>query len=218
MNENYDGRINLDGLWLRKNQLLQLAMCVGNYNLAEHYLCALLADAVVKGRREAIMEVNKVREHYGVMAFPLAENDLVGDEDLNGKTRLSAAEEKTINLFLSKTQEERIDVLRRCMNRLLTDYDLFNGARNWLAIFLVIRDRLMSGDLNQTEFIALAGQIAPDNFPEKWLMSKNTMKNFSREIIKEDRAREYYRMKRTPQRLLCNTFWGIIQETILTEI
>ena len=104
------------------------------------------------------------------------------------------------------------------MNRLLTDYDLFNGARNWLAIFLVIRDRLMSGDLNQTEFITLAGQITPDNLPEKWLMSKNTMKNFSREIIKEDRDKEYYRMKRTPQRLLCNTFWGIIQETILTEI
>ena len=66
MTKNFSEYIYLDGLWLRREQLLQLAMGVGNYAQAEHYLFALLADAVVKGKREAILEVNKVREHYGV--------------------------------------------------------------------------------------------------------------------------------------------------------
>ena len=31
--------IYLDGMWLKEEQLLKLAMNVGNYALAEHYLC-----------------------------------------------------------------------------------------------------------------------------------------------------------------------------------
>ena len=69
-------------------------MGVGNYAQAEHYLFALLADAVVKGKREAILEVNKVREYYGVKAIPLSDDDLEDDDDLQGKTRLTAADEQ----------------------------------------------------------------------------------------------------------------------------
>ena len=90
--------IFLDGMWLQEKQLLKLAMNVGNFALAEHYLCALLADAVIKGRREAIVEVNKVREHYGVNAIPLGKDDLLEDDDLQGKTRLTAADELTSRL------------------------------------------------------------------------------------------------------------------------
>ena len=190
MNEQNKELLYLDGMWLRQEHLLNLAMGVGNYALAEHYLFALLADAVIKGRREAIVEVNKVREHYGVRA----------------------------RLFLKMTREERLDVLRRSMRRLLADYHLFIYARHWLAIFLVVRDRLVGESLNQTNFLALACEITPDELPEKLRMGMNTMKNFSREIKESDRGEAYYRMKHNPQELLCDTFWSIIQETILTEI
>ena len=210
MTKNFSEYIYLDGLWLRREQLLQLAMGVGNYAQAEHYLFALLADAVVKGKREAILEVNKV--------IPLSYDDLEDDDDLQGKTRLTAADEQAKKLFLKMTREEKLDVLRRSMRRLLADYHLFNYARHWLAIFLVVRDRLVGESLNQTSFIDLASEITPDDLPEKLRMCKNTMKNFSREIKESDRSEVYYRMKHNPQELLCDTFWSIIQETILTEI
>ena len=218
MKEQNKELLYLDGMWLRQEHLLNLAMGVGNYAQAEHYLFALLADAVVKGRREAILEVNKVREHYGVKAIPLSDDDLEDDDDLQGKTRHTAADEQAKKLFLKMTREEKLDVLRRSMRRLLADYHLFNYARHWLAIFLVVRDRLVGESLNQTSFIDLASEITPDDLPEKLRMCKNTMKNFSREIKESDRGEVYYRMKHNPQELLCDTFWSIIQETILTEI
>ena len=209
--------IYLDGMWLKEEQLLKLAMNVGNFALAEHYLCALLADAVIKGRREAIVEVNKVREHYGVTAIPLSEDDLESDEDLKGKTRLTAADEQARKRFLNMSREDRLFVLRRSMNRLIADYHLFNYARHWLSIFMVVRDRLVGESLNQTSFLTLANEITPEGLPLKLRFGENTRKNMGREICEVDRGEVYYRMKRNPQKQLCDTFWDIVKDTILTQ-
>ena len=209
--------IYLDGMWLKEEQLLKLAMNVGNFALAEHYLCALLADAVIKGRSEAITEVNKVREHYGVMAIPLSEDDLKDDENLKGKTRLTAADEQARRRFLSMSREDRLCVLRRSMDRLIADYHLFNYARHWLSIFMVVRDRLVGESLNQTSFLTLANEITPEGLPLKLRFGENTRKNMGREICEVDRGEVYYRMKRNPQKQLCDTFWDIVKDTILTQ-
>ena len=209
--------IYLDGMWLKEEQLLKLAMNVGNFALAEHYLCALLADAVIKGRREAIVEVNKVREHYGVTAIPLSEDDLESDKDLNGKTRLTAADEQARKRFLNMSREDRLCVLRRSMNRLIADYHLFNYARHWLSIFMVVRDRLVGESLNQTSFLTLANEITPEGLPLKLRFGENTRKNMGREICEVDRGEVYYRMKRNPQKQLCDTFWDIVKDTIFTQ-
>ena len=209
--------IYLDGMWLKEEQLLKLAMKVGNFALAEHYLCALLADAVIKGRREAIVEVNKVREHYGVTAIPLSEDDLESDEDLKGKTRLTAADEQARKRFLNMSREDRLCVLRRSMDRLIADYHLFNYARHWLSIFMVVRDRLVGESLNQTSFLTLANEITPEGLPLKLRFGENTRKNMGREICEVDRGEVYYRMKRNPQKQLCDTFWDIVKDTILTQ-
>ena len=209
--------IYLDGMWLKEEQLLKLAMNVGNFALAEHYLCALLADAVIKGRREAIVEVNKVREHYGVTAIPLSEDDLESDEDLKGKTRLTAADEQARKRFLNMSREDRLCVLRRSMDRLIADYHLFNYARHWLSIFMVVRDRLVGESLNQTSFLTLANEITPEGLPLKLRFGENTRKNMGREICEVDRGEVYYRMKRNPQKQLCDTFWDIVKDTILTQ-
>ena len=209
--------IYLDGMWLKEEQLLKLAMNVGNFALAEHYLCALLADAVIKGRREAIVEVNKVREHYGVTAIPLSEDDLECDENLKGKTRLTAADEQARKRFLNMSREDRLCVLRRSMVRLIADYHLFYYARHWLSIFMVVRDRLVGESLNQTSFLTLANEITPEGLPLKLRFGENTRKNMGREICEVDRGEVYYRMKRNPQKQLCDTFWDIVKDTILTQ-
>ena len=217
MTKNLSEYIYLDGMWLKEEQLLKLAMNVGNFALAEHYLCALLADAVIKGRRGAITEVNKVREHYGVTAIPLSEDDLEDDENLKGKTRLTAADEQARRRFLSMSREDRLCVLRRSMDRLIADYHLFNYARHWLSIFMVVRDRLVGESLNQTSFLTLANEITPEGLPLKLRFGENTRKNMGREICEVDRGELYYRMKRNPQKQLCDTFWDIVKDTILTQ-
>jgi hypothetical protein len=204
-------------MWLKEEQLLKLAMNVGNYALAEHYLCALLADAVIKGRREVITEVNKVREHYGVTPIPLSEDDLEDDNDLMGRTRLTAADEQARRRFLNMPREDRLCVLRRSMDRLIADYHLFNYARHWLSIFMVVRDRLVGESLNQTSFLTLANEITPEGLPLKLRFGENTRKNMGREICEVDRGEVYYRMKRNPQKQLCDTFWDIVKDTILTQ-
>jgi hypothetical protein len=204
-------------MWLKEEQLLKLAMNVGNYALAEHYLCALLADAVIKGRREVITEVNKVREHYGVMPIPLSEDDLEDDNDLMGRTRLTAADEQARRRFLNMPREDRLCILRKSMDRLIADYHLFNYARHWLSIFMVVRDRLVGESLNQTSFLTLANEITPEGLPLKLRFGENTRKNMGREICEVDRGEVYYRMKRNPQKQLCDTFWDIVKDTILTQ-
>jgi hypothetical protein len=204
-------------MWLKEEQLLKLAMNVGNYALAEHYLCALLADAVIKGRREVITEVNKVREHYGVTPIPLSEDDLEDDNDLMGRTRLTAADEQARRRFLNMPREDRLCILRKSMDRLIADYHLFNYARHWLSIFMVVRDRLVGESLNQTSFLTLANEITPEGLPLKLRFGENTRKNMGREICEVDRGEVYYRMKRNPQKQLCDTFWDIVKDTILTQ-
>ena len=217
MTKNFSEYIYLDGMWLKEEQLLKLAMNVGNYALAEHYLCALLADAVIKGRREVITEVNKVREHYGVTPIPLSEDDLEDDNDLMGRTRLTAADEHARRRFLNMPREDRLCILRKSMDRLIADYHLFNYARHWLSIFMVVRDRLVGESRNQTSFLTLANEITPEGLPLKLRFGENTRKNMGREICEVDRGEVYYRMKRNPQKQLCDTFWDIVKDTILTQ-
>ena len=60
--------------------MLKLAMNVGSFALAEHYLCALLANAVIYGKRDVILKVNEVREFYHVPLIPLPEDKDEEDE------------------------------------------------------------------------------------------------------------------------------------------
>ena len=210
--------IYLDGMWLQEKQLLKLAMNVGSYALAEHYLCALLVDAVIKGRRQAVQEVNKVREKYGVSPIPLSDEDMEDDKELRGKTRVTAADEKARQIFLRMTEDERICVLRISMKRLIADYHLFIYARHWLGIYMVIRDRLEGQNLYAKRFIKYANGITPADWPDSLKMGLSTYKNFGREILEEDRGEVYYKMRSNPQKMLCDTFWDIVKEAILTTI
>lgn len=217
MNKDLKDYVYLDTMWLQEKQLLKLAMNVGSFQLAEHYLCAYLFDAVAKGKREALLEVNKVREHYGVAPIPLSDEDMRDDHELRGKNRVSASDIQAKKLFLKMTRDERIDVLRQSMKSLLSDYHLFIYTRHWLGIFMVVRDRLVGESLNLKNFMMLASEFCPDSLPEKLRYNENTRKNIGREINEEDRGEVYYKMKRNPQQTLCDTFWEIVKDTIFTQ-
>lgn len=207
----------LDGMWLQDKQLLKLAMNVGSFQLAEHYLCALLFDAVAKGKREMLVEVNRVREHYGIAPIPLSIDDMKDDRELRGKMRVGADDEEARALFLNMEQAERLEVLRVSMLLLLSDHHLFIYARHWLSVFMVVRDRLVGPSLSQVSFASLAIDISPKEMPQRLRFSDTTRKNLMRQIDNEERDEVYFKMKKNPQKRLCDTFWDIVKNTILTQ-
>ena len=126
MTKNFSEYIFLDGMWLQEKQLLKLAMNVGSFALAEHYLCALLANAVIYGKRDVILKVNKVREFYHVPLIPLPEDREEEDEAWHHTGLNCTADEQARFVFQKMTKEERRDVLKRSMSFLMTHYHLFN--------------------------------------------------------------------------------------------
>ena len=69
---------------------------------------------------------------------------------------------------------------------------------------------------NLSEYIYLDGMWLKEEQLLKLRFGENTRKNMGREICEVDRGEVYYRMKRNPQKQLCDTFWDIVKDTILT--
>lgn len=201
----------LDGIWMTKDQLLKMALKAGSYAFAEHYLFALLIDAFQTGRREVLKEINDVRQHYHVE--PLSLSDDLGND---GNEQDSAADKEAVKLFSKLSHEKKIETLTYSLLKFYDEH-LFTQTRHWLAIYLVVRDRFYNGSLKQTAFLKLVSEMALGDLPEALRMDKNTTKNFGREICDADREKAYYLMKHNPQADLCDAFWGIIKETILTQ-
>ena len=204
----------LDGMLLKEEHLVKLAMNVGNYAQAEHYLFALLAHGVVYGKQGMIEKVNEVREFYGVPKIPMVGNEVSRDcssqrDSLDDKARVA---------FRRMTIEERRKVLRSSLSLLRNNHHLFIYARHWLGVFLVIRDRLEGDSLKMKDFIDYACTIMPSDWPDSLRMGINTYKNFGREIDYNDKGEAYYDMDNCPQRELCETFWDIIKQMILTTV
>lgn len=204
----------LDGMLLKEEHLVKLAMNVGNYALAEHYLLALLAHGVVYAKQEVIEQVNDVREFYGVPRIPLAGNEISRVNRSNGKSM----DDKARAMFRKMTLEARRQVLRDSLSVLRTQYHLFLYARHWLGVFLVIRDRLEGYSLKMKDFINYANEILPADWPDHLKMGINTYKNFGREISFDDKHEAYYDMEHCPQKELCHTLWDIIKQMILTTV
>ena len=126
----------LDGMLLKEEHLVKLAMNVGNYAQAEHYLFALLAHGVVYGKHEIIEKVNEVREFYGVPKIPMAGNEVSRDFAKQG----DSLDNKARVVFRKMAIEERRKLLRSSLSLLRSNHHLFIYARHWLGVFLVIRD------------------------------------------------------------------------------
>ena len=206
--------VYLDGMWLKEEYLIQLAIGVGNFALAEHYLCAYLAHAVIFGNGDAIEKVNMVREHYQMPKIPLPKNS--GDTDSIYNRKSYELDETAKFRFLKMDQNRRRAVLKDCLTYLRLNYDLFKFARHWLSVYLVVRDRLVGESLTQCNFEEYANDITPDDWPDKLKCGEHTAKNFSRELDVKDRGEAYYDMKNNPQEELCNIFWEIVRQMILT--
>ena len=214
MNKEEKEYVWLDGMLLKEEHLVKLAMNVGNYAQAEHYLFALLAHGIVYGKHELLEKVNEVREYYGVPKIPDAGNEV----SRGGGRQGDSMDDKARAAFRKMEVEERRNILRSSLSLLRNNHHLFIYARHWLGVFLVIRDRLEGEALKMKDFIGYASTIMPADWPDSLKMGINTYKNFGREIDCNDKREAYYDMENCPQKELCETLWDIIKQMILTTV
>ncbi len=205
----------VDGVYLKEEQVIKMASNAGSFAVAEHYLCALLAHGLMYGKREIIESVNKVRQQYQVMPYVLPIDQKAYDG--YGRNRMDSVEVRVRKAYAQMTQEQRWTVMKHSLRLLRLQSKLFCKKNDWMAVMLVVKDRL-DGTINQHNFYDYASAITPDDWPEALCMGEHTTKNFSRMLTVEDRMEAYYDMENNPQAMLCDKLWEIISQVILTEI
>ena len=129
--------IYLDGMWLKEEQLLKMASNAGSWNVAEHYLCAYLTNALINGNTEAIKRVNEIRDLYQLDAIPFT-NEIEGN--VNKKDKVADLARKK---YAEKPEKEKMKLLMTSLEQLLEFHrNLFTSRNHWNGIYLVVRDRL----------------------------------------------------------------------------
>ena len=203
-----------DGVRIREDQLVTMAMTAGSYALAEHYVCALLAHGCAHGLAYMIDKANEIREFYQVCKYPVPSLD---EDSTKPSTKYRCSIEDQIRKkYRCMKMEEREELLRACLGALHANYPkLFRFKNQWQAIYQVIRDRL-DGGLLQYNFLSIAISATPDDWPTNLQINKNVIKNFGRIVdISDDEA--YYELKYNPMSELCDTFWSIIKCEIIGD-
>ena len=202
----------LDGVWLKQEKLLEMASQAGSMAVAEHYLCAYLTNALMNGNREAIKNLNAIRKVYNLEAIPFTEED----RD-NGNSPKDDTDDKARKKYLEMSEDKRVELMQASLQQLrLFHQDLFSTRNHWCGIFLVERDRLDAG-IKKKDFAERAKKMTPSDWPEDLTIGDSTLSNFSHYVLNTDRDKAYYSMKNNPWKELCNTFWEIVKEKILTS-
>ena len=207
----------LDGVYLKEEQLVKMAINAGSFAVAEHYLSAYLAHGLMYGKIDVIDKVNKVRAQYQVLPFERPEDKTISMRDKSKKGRMDSVWLKVRKAYGKMTEKEREELMKSCLKMLIMEDKLFSSKNDWLSVMLVVRDRL-DGNINQNNIYEYARAITPEDWPKSLRISEHTPKNFSRLLSMEDRKEPYYDMIDNPQKDLCDRFWEIVIQAILTEI
>lgn len=219
MEDSLNDYVFIDGVHLLKDKLLTMARKVGNATVAEHYIFYLLHHAHKYQMDELIDEVFKIREIYQFAPIPNPKPTPASDKYSPNYTPLfETRDEKARKAYKKMSLEEKIEVLRLSLLLLRVENELLFPKKNcWTGIYLVIRDRL-DNILKPKDFYDIfAKKCMPSDWPEELKITDSTLSTMSRYIKAEDRDLAYYEMNENPFKDLCNEFWKILSDHILTR-
>lgn len=204
-----------DGAQIKAHYLVAMAKKAGSYALAEHYLVSILAHGVMHGLRDYIDMVNEVRVHYQVEPIPVPKQEKKTVYGKDRKTRDRVYQVR--KMYQALNEEECQALLKDCLETLLTNFPgLFKFKNQWVGIYLVVRDRL-NGQLTQCDFMKLVMKALPTQWPSRLIVNENVFKNMRRDFPKSEEGASYFELEYNPQKKLCDTFWDILQQSLLTE-
>ena len=196
-----------DGATIREDLLVTMAKNAGDFSIAEHYICSLLAHGVINGLAYIIDRANEIRNHYKVMSIPVSNADR--DDNCSKDGDLARKVYQKLN------RDERMLLIKDSLAVLIKDHGtLFRSKNHWIGIYLVVRDRV-NGSISMTDFTEYAIRVTPACWPKGLEIGQRTLSNFSRCVEYEDRFEAYYDMDNNPWEELCDTFWEILKQQIL---
>jgi hypothetical protein len=201
-----------DGATIPENLLISMAKNAGSYESAKGYLFSLMAHGLNNGIGDYIYKVNEIRDFYHVMPIPIAK-EMAQNATCNqsSPTDLARKRYKAMNLDCRK------QVVTNSLNLLLSHCrNLFNSKNDWIGIYLVIKDRV-NGRISKTRFTKLMMDLTRDWWPQELQIGERTLSNFGRCVAYEDRLEAYYDMEQNPWSELCDTYWNILMQQILTQ-
>ena len=203
-----------DGVRIREDQLINMAMSAGSFAVAEHYICSLLAHGVIHSLAYYIDKVNEIREFYQVRQIPVPNKDV----DAIISCNCISIEDKIRKKYRRMTIEERQELLRASLSAMTANHPkLFKQKKQWQGIYLVVRDRL-DGSLNRTNFVTFMDEATPAGWPEGLKVSWGAIKNMSRDFHCADFGLlTYYELDYNPHAELCETFWEVVKTLIMAD-
>jgi len=207
-----------DGFYIKEEDIIKAAKRVGDFAMAEHYMNSLLFHALKYGKTYLLKEVNDIRKNYNTFLFDLPEESPASNNNMPGywnqNTKMT---EEVRKRYQALGKDELVNLLKCCLTLLMAySKDIFKKKADWIGIFMVIRDRL-DGHLTQKVFFDLVQQITPEDWPSDCRISSSTMSNYGRYVPYKHRDLCYYEMEDNPWRALCDAFWNIVQQQILTD-
>ena len=200
-----------DGVRIREEQLISMAMSAGSYTIAEHYMCSLLAHGVIYDRAYLIDKVNEIRECYQVRQLPVPNKD-----DSTGSGYRKSINDQIRKMYQRMIVEERIELLRAALEAMMANSPgLFVRKKQWQGIYLVVRDRL-EGAMNGTKFVPFIDKATPAGWPKALRVSAGSIRNMSRDMHSTDfLLMAYYELDYNPYEELCNRFWEVVKEVMM---
>ena len=130
---------------------------------------------------------------------------------------MAPSEVRARNVYKKLAKEDRTKVLRAALSALrVENVGLFRNKLCWIGVYFVVRDRL-DGKINQTDFYDFAVSFTPDDWPDELRIGSTTFSNLARKVNYEDRSEAYYDMDNNPWDELCEKYWALVLNGLLTK-
>lgn len=207
--------VSIDGVYLHKDVFLKIAKNSRNPVVAEHFLLQLAYYAAQNKRQDISKEVDEIRNIYNFAPLPAAASTSGKyDPDFSTMTRPNV---RARNVYKKLKNESKKQLLRSALVALRTENKrLFKNKSCWIGIYFVVRDRLDS-KISQTDFYNFAVSITPVDWPDHLKIGSSTLSNLTRKVKYEDRNEAYYDMANNPWEELCEKYWTLVLNDLLTK-
>ena len=217
INENEVQYIWHDGTTIKLDLLVTMALKSGCMVMAEHNLLSLYRQMLIdNGLGEYVKIENDIRSHYNAELVPTPDGVEAKTAIKQGKAE-QRKDDKAREIYQKLDYASRVAMLNESLNILMCNHaHVFTSAIDWSGIFLVVHDRL-DHKVNRTSFYKLGADCTPEDWPEELRIGQNTLSNFAHYVSYEDRREAYYDMDSNPWEELCNMFWEVVRQLILTK-
>ena len=206
-----------DGATIKFDLFVNMIKQSGHMTIAEHYLLSLYRQVLIENGLGRYVKIeNDARSEFHALPVPMpndAEAIVPHKQGIAEQTK----NDKARAIYQKLDYVHRVALLNEGLNILMCNHgEVFTSAIDWSGIYLVAHDRL-DAKVNRTTFYKLAVDSTPEDWPDELRIGLNTLSNFAHYVSYEDRHEAYYDMDNNPWDELCEVFWNVVRQLLLTK-